>query len=58
MFTYAQDSVPPSRDITPYFEKARQLRNENKIDLALEALDKASEQAEKNEDINCLAFSK
>ncbi|MFX0557332.1 response regulator [Maribacter sp. CXY002] len=56
IITYAQDSVP-SRDIAPYFEKARKLRNENKIDLALEALDMASEEAEKNEDIKALIDS-
>ncbi len=53
---YAQDSIP-YKDISPYFNEARKLRNQNKIDQALETLDKASEEAEKNEDIKSLIDS-
>ncbi|WP_396637135.1 ATP-binding protein [Maribacter sp. R77961] len=53
---YAQDSIP-YKDIAPYFNEARKLRNQNKIDQALETLDKASEEAEKNEDIKALIDS-
>ncbi|ASV32710.1 hybrid sensor histidine kinase/response regulator [Maribacter cobaltidurans] len=38
----------------PYFDEARKLRNQNKIDLALETLDKAAEEAEEEEDVKGL----
>lgn len=38
----------------PYFNEARKLRNQNKIDLALETLDKAAEEAEEDEDLKGL----
>lgn len=50
---YSQDSVPV-RDMDPYFDEARKLRNQNKIDLALETLDQAAEEAEKDEDLKGL----
>ena len=53
---YAQDSVP-HRDLAPYFNEARKLRNQNKIDLALEKLDQASKEAESNENVKALIDS-
>ncbi|MGB3150899.1 MAG: ATP-binding protein [Maribacter sp.] len=53
---YGQDSVA-HKDIEPYFKEARRLRNQNKIDLALEKLDQASKEAEKNEDVKTLIDS-
>jgi signal transduction histidine kinase/ActR/RegA family two-component response regulator len=50
---FAQDSIPV-KDISPFFEKARQFRNENKIDHALEQLEIASRTAEENEDVKRL----
>ncbi len=52
----AQDSVPQSK-IQPYFDQARKYRNQDKIDLALETLNNASKEAEKNEDIKSLIDS-
>ena len=49
----SQDSVP-IREMDAYFDEARKLRNQNKIDLALETLDKAAEEAEKDEDVKGL----
>lgn len=49
----AQDSIP-YKDIAPFFNEARKLRNQNKIDRALETLDKAAKEAEKNEDVKSL----
>jgi tetratricopeptide (TPR) repeat protein len=45
----AQDSIPADRDIESYFNAARAFENENKIDLALESLDKSAVIAEENE---------
>ncbi|WP_281540879.1 hybrid sensor histidine kinase/response regulator [Maribacter aestuarii] len=53
---YGQDSIP-NQDLEPYFTEARKLKNQNKIDLALEALDKAANNAEKNEDVKALIDS-
>ncbi len=50
---YSQDSVPV-KNMDPYFDEARKLRNQNKIDLALETLDKAAEEAEEEEDLKGL----
>ncbi|WP_229702425.1 tetratricopeptide repeat-containing hybrid sensor histidine kinase/response regulator [Maribacter cobaltidurans] len=50
---FSQDSVPV-RNMDPYFDEARKLRNQNKIDLALETLDKAAEEAEEEEDVKGL----
>ncbi|MFS4457282.1 ATP-binding protein [Maribacter sp. 2304DJ31-5] len=54
--SFAQDSVPV-KDIAPYFDEARKLRNQNKIALAMEQLDKAAKEAEKNEDVKALIDS-
>lgn len=52
----SQNSVP-SKDIQPYFDQARKFRNQDKIDLALETLNTAATEAEKNEDIKALIDS-
>ncbi|MFD0798162.1 ATP-binding protein [Maribacter chungangensis] len=54
--TIAQETTP-YKDVAPYLNEARNLRNQNKIDLALETLDKAAEEAEKNEDVKALIDS-
>jgi len=51
--THAQDTIP-QKDISLYFSKAREHKNKNKISLALETLNEASKEAEKNEDIKSL----
>lgn len=45
------------KDVAPYLNEARNLRNQNKIALALETLDKAATEAEKNEDVKALIDS-
>lgn len=55
----AQDSLPLQDSVIQtkvefYFSAARTLKNQNKVDLALEALNKAAEEAEKTEDIKSL----
>ena len=51
----AQDSlVVENSDVRIYFEEARAFRNRDQTDLALEALEKASKVAEKNEDVKAL----
>ncbi|RKR06975.1 signal transduction histidine kinase [Maribacter vaceletii] len=55
-YSFSQDSIQ-EKDAVSYFNLARTLKNQNKIDLALEALNKASEQAEKNEDVKSLIDS-
>jgi signal transduction histidine kinase len=52
----SQDSVP-QRDIQPYFDQARKFKNQDKIDLALETLNTAANEAEKNEDVKSLIDS-
>lgn len=52
----SQNSTPKS-DIQPYFDQARKFRNEDKIDLALETLNTAATEAEKNEDVKSLINS-
>lgn len=47
----------PYKAVAPYLNEARNLRNQNKIDLALETLDKAAAEAEKNEDVKALIDS-
>jgi signal transduction histidine kinase len=54
--SYGQDSIP-NHDLEPYFTEARKLKNQNKVDLALEALDSAAKNAEKNEDVKALIDS-
>ncbi|WP_036196068.1 tetratricopeptide repeat-containing hybrid sensor histidine kinase/response regulator [Maribacter antarcticus] len=56
MFAVAQETTP-YKDVAPYLNEARNLRNQNKIDLALETLDKAAAEAEKNEDVKALIDS-
>jgi tetratricopeptide (TPR) repeat protein len=52
----AQEQTP-YQDVAPFINEARKLRNQNKIDLALETLDKAAAEAEKNEDVKALIDS-
>ncbi len=54
--TIAQETTT-YKDVAPYLNEARNLRNRNKIDLALETLDKAAAEAEKNEDVKALIDS-
>ena len=56
LFSYAQDSIP-NKSVVKYFNSARHYKNKNKIDLALKELNKASELAEKNENIKSLLDS-
>nr|WP_282163096.1 ATP-binding protein [Ulvibacterium marinum] len=44
-------------DLQSYFDNARELKNQSKMDLALESLEKAAELAEKNEDVKALVDS-
>jgi signal transduction histidine kinase/ActR/RegA family two-component response regulator len=56
MLAVAQETTP-YKDVAPYLNEARNLRNQNKIGLALETLDKAAAEAEKNEDVKALIDS-
>nr|WP_282113764.1 response regulator [Maribacter stanieri] len=47
----------PQTDIQPYFDQARKFKNQDKIDLALETLNTAANEAEKGEDIKGLIDS-
>ncbi|HMB65201.1 MAG TPA: response regulator [Eudoraea sp.] len=49
-----QDSILPQQGIEYYFNETRAFKNENKIDLALEALDKAAVLAEEQENEKAL----
>ena len=49
--------IVSQKDIQPYFEQARKFRNQDKIDLALETLNTAANEAEKNEDVKSLIDS-
>lgn len=53
---FPQDSVSQN-DIQSYFDQARKFKNQDKIDLALETLNTAANEAEKNEDIKALIDS-
>jgi signal transduction histidine kinase len=53
---FSQDSVS-SNDIQSYFNQARKFKNQDKIDLALETLNTAANEAEKKEDIKALIDS-
>jgi len=53
---FAQDTSVDS-DVQAYFNEARTLGNKNKIDLALESLEKAATLAEENKDIKRLIDS-
>lgn len=50
----SQENPQPKKDVSYYFAESRVFKNQNKIDLALESLNKASELAEKNEDEKAL----
>ncbi len=54
--SYGQDSLAQN-DLQSYFDNARELKNQSKMDLALESLEKAAELAEKNEDVKALVDS-
>ena len=54
--SYGQDSLAQN-DLQSYFDIARELKNQSKMDLALESLEKAAELAEKNEDVKALIDS-
>ncbi|WP_339653328.1 ATP-binding protein [uncultured Maribacter sp.] len=53
---FSQDSVS-SNDIQSYFNQARKFKNQDKIDLALETLSTAANEAEKKDDIKALIDS-
>ncbi|SEB43474.1 Signal transduction histidine kinase [Maribacter dokdonensis] len=53
---FSQDPIS-QKDIQPYFDQARKFKNQNKIDLALETLNTAANEAEKREDIKGLIDS-
>ncbi|WP_345741629.1 hybrid sensor histidine kinase/response regulator [Ulvibacterium marinum] len=54
--SHGQDSLAQN-DLQSYFDNARELKNQSKMDLALESLEKAAELAEKNEDVKALVDS-
>ncbi|MEK6151690.1 response regulator [Flavobacteriaceae bacterium 3-367] len=54
---YAQETPSPDRSVQSYFDQALVLKNQNKIDRALEVLNQAAELAEKNEDEKALVDS-
>mgnify|MGYP001825982454 FL=1 len=45
------------RDLTYYFDEARILKNQNKLDLAIKSVEKAAELAEVNDDVKALIDS-
>nr|WP_116770186.1 ATP-binding protein [Maribacter litoralis] len=53
---FSQDPIS-KKDIQPYFDQARKFKNQDKIDLALETLNTAANEAEKREDIKGLIDS-
>lgn len=53
---FSQDPIS-QKDIQPYFDQARKFKNQDKIDLALETLNTAANEAEKCEDIKGLIDS-
>jgi len=53
---FSQDPIS-QKNIQPYFDQARKFKNQNKIDLALETLNTAANEAEKGEDIKGLIDS-
>lgn len=53
---FSQDPIS-QKDIQPYFDQARKFKNQDKIDLALETLNTAANEAEKREDIKGLIDS-
>ncbi|WP_430909467.1 ATP-binding protein [Maribacter sp. 2-571] len=50
---YSQDSIPP-KTYDVYFQEAMAFRHQNKLDLALEALENAAKVAEKNDNIKAV----
>lgn len=52
----AQDSIPP-KEVQTYFDAARIFGNKDKIDLALESLEKAAKVAEATDDVKSLIDS-
>ncbi len=52
-----QGQVTSEKSVQTYFEEARTLKNQNKLDLALVSVSKAAELAEKNDDIKSLIDS-
>ena len=52
--SWSQDTILQETGIASYFDQTRVFKNENKIDMALEALDKAAELAELNENEKAL----
>ncbi len=52
--SWSQDTILQETGIASYFDQTRVFKNENKIDMALEALDKAAELAEANENEKAL----
>ncbi|GAB5475967.1 MAG: ATP-binding protein [Maribacter sp.] len=45
------------RGLTYYFDEARKLKNQNKLDLAIKSIEKAAEVAETNDDVKALIDS-
>ena len=54
MASYTQDDSAPKINVETYLTDARIFRNHDKLDLALEALKKAADLAEKNENAKTL----
>lgn len=50
----SQENPSPARDVNYYFSESTVFKNQNQLDLALESLNKATELAEKKEDIKSL----
>ncbi len=57
IFHNLQSQVGSPQTIQTYFEEARTLKNQNKLDLALVSLNKAAALAEKNDDVKSLIDS-
>jgi len=55
--TYGQTDSTSVKSLTALFDSVRTLTNQNKLDLALESLNKAAEMAEKNDDVKSLIDS-
>ncbi len=55
--TYGQTDSTSAKNLNILFNSARTLTNQNKLDLALESLNKAAELAEKNDDVKSLIDS-
>ncbi len=55
--TYGQVDSTSVKNLNTLFDSVRTLTNQNKLDLALESLNKAAEMAEKNDDVKSLIDS-